>query len=246
MPWHLRARLRASRLLTRAGARLLGVGVNLLDVVEGPRLEADSTRAAAYDSLLREAVLAAGPIDYRLPYPKHEFLSYAVHRRGLLAHGSNRGDIEEFEPRPANEGGALQVGVHAASDGIWPIFFATAARGQGMLVLSNGCIHVGSGDRLRRYYYFGMSRDPDDPASWTHGSVYLLQRETFRRHLGEEWISQVPVRPLARLPVSPDDFPFRRSTAVVHWPEMPGRVRRRFRERHARLSTEGTVDPRPW
>ncbi len=236
IPWHLRARLRASRLLSLAGGRLLEHGLNVLDVVEGPRLAMGPERAAAYDALFEEAVRTGGAVDYRLPHPRHEFLSYLVHGRGLLAHGSDRDDIEEFEPRPANEAGAIQLGVHAAADGIWPMFFATVARG-GRLVLSNGCYHVGSGDRLRRYYYFGFSRDPDDPASWTTGSVYLLSRDTFRRHLLQEWISDAPVRPLARLRVAPEDFPFRRSTVQVRWPEMPGRTRRRFRRRHERVAS---------
>lgn len=66
--------------------------------------------------------------------------------------------------------------------------------------------------------------------------VYLLPGSTFRRHQGEEWISSTPVPPVARLRVTPDDFPFRRATVRVFWPEMPGRVRRRFRRRCAAQS----------
>jgi hypothetical protein len=101
---------------------------------------------------------------------------------------------------------------------------------------SNGCQHVGQGDRLRRYYYFAISRDPDDPDSWTDGTVYLPPRATFRRLRGEEWLSEAPVRPVARLRVAPDDFPFLHSTARIRWPEPIGRTRRRFWRRHRRLS----------
>jgi len=229
VPWLLAVKFRMSRLFWRLGHLLLQTGINVLDMVEGPPLVVDADRAAAYDGLLRNG----GLIDYRLASPKHEFLSYAVARHGLLAHGSNRDDIEEFEPRPANEAGTIQLFVHAASDGIWPIYFATVARPAGRNVLVNGCAHVGRSDRLRRYYFFGISGDPDDDASWTDGTVYLLPGSTFRRHLGEEWISSTPVRPVARLRVRPDDFPFRRATVRVFWPEMPGRVRRRFRRRWA-------------
>src|SRR5215472_7265767 len=235
LPWHLRARRRASRPLTRLGRPLLSVGVNVLHVVEGPRLAVDETRAAAYEVLLREAASTGGTIDYRLPHPKHEFLSYLVHHRGLLTHGSNSDDIEEFEARPTTEGlGVVPSAVHAASDGIWPIYFATVARGVGLLVLSNGCFHAGRGDRLRRYYYFAISRDPDDPSSWTDGTVYLLPRDTFRRRAipDEEWISNVPVRPIARLRVTPEDFPFRHSTVRTEWPEPVEAVRRRFERRY--------------
>jgi hypothetical protein len=241
VPWHLRARLRLEMAMVRAGQPLLRAGVNVLFMVEGPRLHVDAERAAAYDALLA----AGGEIDYRLPNPRHEFLSYAVERHGLLAHGTNAPDIEEFEPRPANEAGAVQLGVHGASDGIWPMYFATVARGRrpGPLLMSNGCHHVGSGDRPRRYYSFAISNDPDDADSWTDGTVYLLPRATFRRLRGEEWLSEVPVRPVARLRVTPDDFPFRHSTALIRWPEPIGRARRRFWRRHRQLSAERP--PRP-
>jgi len=233
VPWHLRARLRLEMAMIRPALPLLRLGVNVLLMVEGPRLRVDAARAAAYDALLA----AGGDIDYRLPHPRHEFLSYAVDRHGLLAHGTNAPDVEEFEPRPANEAGATQLGVHGASDGIWPMYFATVARRPGLNLMVNGCRHTGRGDRLRRYYYFAISHDPDDPDSWTGGTVYLLPRDTFRRLRAEEWLSEVPVRPVARLRVGPDDFPFRRSTVRVHWPEPIGRVRRRFWTRHRTVAS---------
>lgn len=234
VPWHVRARFRLEGVTVRLGLRLLRLGVNVLFVVEGPRLEVGAERAAAYDALLAKG----GEIDYRLPYPRHEFLSYAVERHGLLAHGSCAPLIEEFEPRPANEAGAVQLGVHGASDGIWPLYFATVSRGRhpGPQVLVNGCMHTRRGDRLRRYYFFAISNDPEDPITWTDGIVYLLPRATFRRLRAEEWLSEVAVRPLAWLRVGPDDFPFRHATVRYRWPEPPGRTRRRFWRRHRRIS----------
>jgi len=232
--WRLRARFQLETVTSHVGRWLLGLGVNVLFLVEGPRLEVDAERAAAYDALLA----GGGEIDYRLAHPRHEFLSYAVQRCGLLAHGSCAPLIEEFEPRPANEGGGIQFGVHAASDGIWPLFFATVSRGRhpGPQAVVNGCTHAGSGDRLRRYYFFAISNDPEDPVTWTDGIVYLLPRTTFRRLRAEEWLSEVPVRPLAWLRVGPDDFPFRRSTVIYRWQEPIGRTRRRFWRRHRQVS----------
>jgi hypothetical protein len=236
VPWYLGTRLRFESALFRVGLRLLRLGVNVVFMVEGPRIDVDAARAAEYDALLA----AGGEIDYRLPHPRHEFLSYAVLRRGLLAHGSNALEIEQFEPRPANEVFAVQLGVHGASDGIWPMYFATVARltGPGRLMLVNGCVHIGSGDRLRRYYFFSTSRDPDATDAWTDGAVYLLPREPFRPLRGQEWLSEVPVRPVAWLRVTPEDFPFRRSTVRYRWPEPVGRTRRRFWRRHRRLGAE--------
>lgn len=205
----------------------------MLDVVEGPRLPADPARAAAYDALLDEAIRRGGEIAYDLPHPRHEFLSHAVHRRGLLAHGSNRGDIAEFEPRPANDAGTVLVGLHAASDAIRPLYFATVARRPGRMGMYNGGFVIGRGGDLRRYYFFAITTDPDDPDSWTEGTVYLLPRRTFRRSHAEEWVSDVPVRPVAWLRVSPDDFPFRHATARFGEGESFGAIRRRFRDRAA-------------
>jgi hypothetical protein len=213
-----------------ARAQLLRVGVNVLDMVEGPRLALDPARAAVYDALLERAVRGSGVIDYDLALPKHEFLSYLVHRRGLLAHGSNRDGIEEFEPRPANDLGTHLTGVYAASDAIRPMYFATVARGRGRQGLYNGAVVFGSGSALRRYYFFAILTDPADPASWTDGTVYLLPPDTFRHMHAEEWISDRPVRPLARLPVSPDDFPFRSSTVRFSEHEPFRQIRRRFRQ----------------
>lgn len=223
--------LAASRRLNVAAAHLLPLGINLLDTVEGPRPTVDPTRAAAYDALWDEAASAGGVIDYDLPYPGHEFLSYVVHRRGLLAHGSNRDDIEEFEARPANDAGTHLVGVYAAADAIRPLFFATVARGPGRQGQCNGCFMTGRGDGLRRHYFFAMTRDPDDPESWTDGTVCLLPRDTFEHSFAEEWISAAPVRPAARLRVTPDDFPFRRATVRFGEQEPLRQVRRRFRQR---------------
>lgn len=232
-PLRRRLALAAERRLTRAGGLLLRLRINLLDVVEGPRLVVDESRARQYDDALTAAAQGGGLVDYRLPYPKHEFLSYVVHHRGLLAHGSNLDDIVLFEPRQANDAGTYLTGVYAADDGIWPMFFAIVARGGGRLGLYNGSHHVGRGDRLRRFYLFSITKDPGDPASWTTGTVYLLPRETFRHIWGNEWVSDVSVRPLARLSVRPDDFPFRQATVRFSIGEPLWRIRRRFRK-HAR------------
>lgn len=233
-PLRRRLGLPASRKVTGAGRLLLPLGINLLDVVEGPRLAVDESSARLFDDALTAAALTDGLVEYRLPYPKHELLSYLVHRRGLLAHGSNLDNIALFEPRESNDSGTYLTGVYAADDGIWPMFFATVARGGGRLGLCNGVLHIGGGARLRRFYLFSITKDPADPASWTEGTVYLLPRETFRHSWGNEWVSDVPVRPVARLCVTPEDFPFRQATVRFSIGEPLSRIRRRFRKQARR------------
>jgi hypothetical protein len=52
VPWHLRARFRLDGAAVRVDRHLHRMGVNVLFVVEGPRLKVDAERAAAYDALL--------------------------------------------------------------------------------------------------------------------------------------------------------------------------------------------------
>jgi hypothetical protein len=48
----------------------------------------------------------------------------------------------------------------------------------------------------------GLPREP-----WRSGCIYVLPEESFDYR--KEWTSRVPVRPLMRLPVEPDDLPLR-------------------------------------
>jgi hypothetical protein len=73
----------------------------------------------------------------------------------------------------------------------------------------NWCEHVGNASR----YIFSIGSDPRDDRSWTSGTIYLLPRATFRpTPSSRELVSEVPVRPRARVLVEPDDFPLRSRT----------------------------------
>ena len=86
------------------------------------------------------------------------------------------------------------------------------------------CLHVGRPPRLRRFYAFAVASDPADEASWTHGAVYAVERDGFRREWGREWVRAEAVRPALRVLVRPDDFPLRE--AVVR--ATPEQFRRIF------------------
>jgi hypothetical protein len=72
---------------------------------------------------------------------------------------------------------------------------------------------------------FSIGADPADPESWSDGTIYLLPAASFRpTPSSRELVSDAPVRPRARLAVSPDDFPFRAQT-IEHGPgDTPMRV----------------------
>jgi hypothetical protein len=86
--------------------------------------------------------------------------------------------------------------------------------------LSNACFReVGpDGSRSEPYYFFSINGDALPHRPWRQGTIYLLPRATFEQQPllqkggaqfeAEQWASLVPVRPLAQLPVDPEDFPF--------------------------------------
>lgn len=69
-------------------------------------------------------------VSYGLPYPKWEYLSYLCETKELVLHGSQVLNIDEVEPRLANDIKAFsnQRAIYATTDGIWVIYFAIVDR----------------------------------------------------------------------------------------------------------------------
>jgi hypothetical protein len=189
-----------------------------------PAPEPDPGVIAEFERLYAETV-ERGPgaeIDYPLAAPKWQFLCYLCDQKEILLHGSGQADILEFEPRQSNDVGEFgnRRAVYAASDGIWPIYFAVMDRARGVTSLVNSCARViaSDGSRSEPYYYFSINADALPRRPWRHGTIYLLPRHGFEQQAPQpyrglqlemaQWASRVPVRTLARLPVEPRDFPF--------------------------------------
>jgi HEAT repeat protein len=192
----------------------------------------DDTKLVAFAALY-EATLARGTsceIDYRLPYPRHEFLRYLVERRGLLLHGSGRTDLDVLRPlrvsTDSNDHGNVS-GVYADRDPVRPIYFAVIHRARcfgldnGFFDLTeDGKVAEGEAERFDRRFYrltisvTGLRRYP-----WREGMVYVLSPDTFQ--YWNEWTSRVPVRPLMKLAVAPDDLPLRDEVWGADWSQ-PG------------------------
>jgi hypothetical protein len=154
---------------------------------------------------------AAAELAYDLTYPKHEFLQYVVEHRLAVLHGSNDASIDVLTPvrrtidaRVSHSGAA----VFACADGVWPLHYALLDRVAYHGTLRNDArlISDAAGAR-RRAYYFSVNQT----ARWRDGTIYFLPIATFSR-LGDEtsleWASEAAVRPIARLSVSPGDFPY--------------------------------------
>lgn len=160
-------------------------------------------------------------MEFTLPWQKWQFLCHVADHRDIAMHGSGNANISLFEPRQSqdlNEFGN-QKAVYAASDGLWAMFFAVVDR-ERVRSITNACVRLRdeSGAIYGPFYVFSVSRSALPSQPWRTGTVYLLPRSTFivqpPMTFGSYQVdfgqlaSVEPVRPLAKLTVTPEDFPF--------------------------------------
>lgn len=186
----------------------------------------DADTAGEFEALYAARITQGdgGLVPYALSAPRWQFLCWLADTKEVLLHGSGNGGIAEFEPRKSDDVDEFgnRSAVYAASDGLWPIFYAVMDRERHPMSLINGCFRVadGAGGLSEPFCFFSISRDALRHRPWRHGFVYVLPRETFERqpplraggrdfHVAQ-WASLVPVKPLARITVGPEDFPFLR------------------------------------
>ena len=188
-----------------------------------PKMNLSDESVADFERLFDEAV-SSGPqamINYSLSAPKWQFLCYVCERKGVVLHGSGAADIGEFEPRKADDIGEFgnRRAVYAASDGIWPIYFAIANRENAVTSLVNGCFRVVEALATSDpHYFFSINADAFAKQPWRDGVVYLLPDDSFEPQPLQpfggakieiaQWASPTAVKPLAKLVVAPEDFPF--------------------------------------
>lgn len=199
--------------------------MNLPDYwLQRPSMELDAQTRSAFDQLFAQ-VKAGGAnirIDYSLPAPKWQFLCHLADQQGVVLHGTGDPQIEVFEPRPSidlTEFGA-QTAVYAAGDGLWAMFFAILDREHFSMATSNACVRLvdETGQVSEPLYVFSISQDALRQSPWRKGTVYILPRDTFVNQPSLQFgpyevrvpqlASLVPVKPIAHLEVTPQDFPF--------------------------------------
>jgi len=189
-----------------------------------PTMNLDAATIAAFDRLLDSSIQegCATAINYTLAAPKWQFLCYLCEAKAVLLHGSGNSAIEEFEPRQSNDTNEFgnRKAVYAASDGIWPMYFAIANRDGPVISLTNSCFRLmqSDGNWSVPYYFFSINDDAFEQNPWRNGTIYILPRATFEQNRHddykgipveiEEWASLVAVKPIAKLAITPDDFPF--------------------------------------
>jgi hypothetical protein len=188
-----------------------------------PSVNYDERTHADFDELLKATLGIGGcpTIQFTLPWPKWQFLCHVAENHDIALHGSGNPNIALFEPRQSNDLNEFgnQKAVYAASDGLWAMFFAIVDRQQ-VASITNACIRLAdeSGALHGPYYFFSVSQSALPNQPWRTGTVYLLPRSPFITQpamtLGAYQVqiaqlaSFVPVQPLAKLTVTPEDFPF--------------------------------------
>jgi len=187
-----------------------------------PPFDVSPAQQAAFEDLWR-ATPPGGVVDYGLPYPKWQYLSYLCDTGELVLHGSQNRDIGIVEPRQAVDKRAYsnQRAIYATTDGIWVIYFAILDRARyPEMGLFNSCLRVRvAADQLSEpLYFFSITHSALLQKPWRDGMVYILPRQEFEQEAPQQaqgmevvfphWISTAPAEPVARLCVGPQDFPF--------------------------------------
>ena len=161
-------------------------------------------------------------MDYDLPYSKHEFVQFVTAQDQIIFHGSNNLEIDEFQPlrksmelRDETGRGNVQ-GVYGTHDGLWAMFFAIVDRPRLQGSIRNGVMYFQNrktGEQISAYN-FSINQLQLKEKPYTEGALYFLPRKSFTRlqltpeSYANEWVSKEPVKPIAKLRLQPEDFPF--------------------------------------
>jgi hypothetical protein len=218
--------VRAARVEQFELARLTPEQASELSMVQrliAPPLGLPPEKQAAFQSLVDEILACSdgGAVAYNLPYPKNEFVQYAMAQDVFIFHGSNNRAIEVFTPTRTSielydrSGIGNQQAVYGTHDGLWSMFFAVVDRARLRGSIRNGVMyfHNRAGEQLA-VYNFSINQEQLAEKPYTAGVLYFLPRSLFKRQMlsehayANEWTCPSEVRPLARLDVDPEDFPF--------------------------------------
>jgi hypothetical protein len=154
---------------------------------------------------------------HELPARRLDFLRWLAGSRGLVFHGSPLGDLTRLEPirrsRDTTAWGDQQA-LYATTDPVWAIYFACLRRDAGFRGTRNGTMGDAGGPLYPRSYFVVHNRGSASRHRFGPGSLYVLPPEPFAAapplagavdtaHL----VAKEPVVPLARVDVTPTDFP---------------------------------------
>jgi hypothetical protein len=188
-----------------------------------PPLTVEPKTEVSYRTMLNKALNAQGAAVVPLAgIDLAAWVRWVTQQDMVLFHGSRDGDIETLIPRRTsyeinNQAGRGNLAaVYATHAGPWAMWFSIVDRSRVRGSIRSGTEeHVRpDGVRLPAYYFSLDYRQLSDPP-FDDGWLYLLPRDSFERQPvfpggppSPEWCSRQEIRPLARIPVRPRDFPF--------------------------------------
>jgi hypothetical protein len=189
-----------------------------------PEIDADPKREWAFEALWQSVLDQPDgrALDYHLPYPKWQFLSFLGSHKDVVLHGTAHQGIEVLEPRQALDVKefSMQRAIYATTDGIFAIFFSILNRPAVPMSLCNTCLRVRFSPEIVTdpFFFFSITQSALDQGAFCPGAVYVLPRQgfVFEPPLPNEGVevllaqcfSREAARPLCRLLVEPGDFPF--------------------------------------
>lgn len=143
-----------------------------------------------------------------------DYLLFLKAKNQFLFHGSNDLEINTLNPGPQdNYRGEKITAVFASGDPIWAMFFAVLDRDKYVGSVRNGSYLLTTPNGLReRYYFFSINKEMKKYQPWRRGAVYVLPMSSFYpTQTGnlrfDEWASDEPVKPRAKIEVLPGEFP---------------------------------------
>lgn len=190
---------------------------------KAPPYELTEDQKSQFEDLTRSAVDSGtgAAIEYSLDPPKAAYLQWLAGNRDVMFHGSRRPSLPLLGVnRESSDLGEFgnQRAVYASSDPIWAMYFAVLNRANpNFRGTHNGCLVVKSSRRsYTPRYFFAVNEEAVTESLWSPGWMYILLKKGFESDqlVGgvidtAHWISREAVKPLAILPVDPNDFPFR-------------------------------------
>jgi hypothetical protein len=191
--------------------------------LQAPLLDPTPEEEEGFRALLEEIRSDPDGAFLDIEQPRWRFVEWLTRQDAVIFHGSPKPDIEVFAPvRKSVElmdvgGTGNLAAVYGTTSGLWALWFAVLDRSGLDGSIQNGVTRwtdrEGSG---RDFYFFSVHHEYVGRDIWRPGTLYLLPRESFRSSPyfpggpdSFEWASPDEVRPLKRIAVEPDDFPFR-------------------------------------
>lgn len=197
-------------------------------LTEGPKVEWTEALVVQCQRVLRAALAAGTAAPERCGVRPWVFLEYLVKRQGYLLHGSQQKEIAIFEPRIAAN--AFKEGksprVYASSSGILAMWYAIVDRGV-LRKHCNGWENYGMiyapydlrNDTWVERFHFSVAMEVYEHFPFSAGVVYVLPREPFQaEYLQLQWYAEQAVRPLLRVPVTPEDWPMLKTVSPGNFP----------------------------